>query len=115
MRQLDGMYKVVGEHDGRVPGVSEASESRLLNEPYGLLSSSSHMAPSCSVYVEEVGKVGKDRCRLLAAMEVCLGKLRVAPASNLRPTGGQSSAITYVTAKPCQDPGPRLPFPVLVC
>jgi len=49
MRQLDGVYKVVGEDHGRVPGASEASESRLLNEPYGLLSSSSHIAADFSV------------------------------------------------------------------
>lgn len=85
------------EDHGRVPGASEVSESRLLNEPYGLLSSSSHIAPICSVYHRKVGKVKKDRRQLVAAINVCLGKLRVAaPASTLRPTAGLSSAITYV-------------------
>jgi hypothetical protein len=88
---------VVREDHGRVPGASEVSESRLLNEPYGLLSSSSHIAPICSVCDKKVEKVKKDRRQLVAAMNVCLGKLRVAaPASTLRPTAGLSSAITYV-------------------
>jgi hypothetical protein len=85
MRQLDGVWRVLEEKGGGIPGASEVSESRLLNEPYGLLSSSSHIAPSCSTCFERVGKVAKDACQLVAAMNVCLGKLRVAPASNLQP------------------------------
>jgi hypothetical protein len=75
---------VVGADGGGIPAASEASESRLLKEPYGLLSSSSHIAPSCLTDVKDIWKVAKDRYELVAAMNVCLGKLSVAPASTLR-------------------------------